>query len=522
MMLPAILFTVSIAIASRFKFLRTIDDPILLVLYFLWLGWTVTGLLSPAPFPSKVTWVIFATLPLSYHYFKTAHPVPFEIPVILIGLLVSGHILYQNWLGVSRPDSIFNDANLTGIFLAFCCVAAFRHRITRYALPLLVIALMLTESRTAQLSLVVAGAVYAFYQKDFSLRSQMQNRKFYLSAVTLLLLALSVFIGTNQWNRWANLVHDMSGRVALWESSIDMVAQKPISGWGLGTFQLVYPPFRTEGDNTAGQMVHMEPLQTAVESGIIVTFLLYGVFLTAFIMVYRQRNSYIAALLAVFFFSMHLTYPLHVPAFLILLGYTLSLISSFVRVNTYKRWVRDFHFIPLYIFLLIFLIMGLKSSYSLLLYREILHASFLNKEDRVNSALEECFTEGEPSFPDCHLFVLRRLSLVSTTTDDEFDAHYRAVLFVQPMNAEVYYLKARFLQLRSNDLPSNEIISLLQQSLFYNPGFWKAREMLVKILLSQNNNDEARKILESGSIYPYSESERTSYYELSSHINVRN
>jgi O-antigen ligase len=57
-------------------------------------------------------------------------------------------------------------------------------------------------------------------------------------------------------------------RLAIVKDSMKMVAQRPFLGWGLGTFPVVYPSFRSFYTNFFVNEAHNDYVQTAVETGL--------------------------------------------------------------------------------------------------------------------------------------------------------------------------------------------------------------------------------------------------------------
>ena len=70
--------------------------------------------------------------------------------------------------------------------------------------------------------------------------------------------------------RLLNPVSDagVTGRVAIVRDSLRMVWQRPVLGWGLGTFSVVYPSFRSFFSNLWVNEAHNDFVQTLVETGI--------------------------------------------------------------------------------------------------------------------------------------------------------------------------------------------------------------------------------------------------------------
>jgi len=60
-----------------------------------------------------------------------------------------------------------------------------------------------------------------------------------------------------------------TGRVAIVRDSFKMLQQRPILGWGLGTFSFVYPSFRSFYTNLWVNEAHNDFVQTLVETGIV-------------------------------------------------------------------------------------------------------------------------------------------------------------------------------------------------------------------------------------------------------------
>ena len=66
-------------------------------------------------------------------------------------------------------------------------------------------------------------------------------------------------------------------RPVLWKAALHMIAEHPLTGFGFGSFYLTYPSHRPVADRwSAGQWAHNDPLQFAVEMGILAPLLLYA------------------------------------------------------------------------------------------------------------------------------------------------------------------------------------------------------------------------------------------------------
>ena len=58
-------------------------------------------------------------------------------------------------------------------------------------------------------------------------------------------------------------------RLAIVKDGLKMIAARPLIGWGLGTFPVVYPSFRSFYTNFFVNEAHNDYLQTAVETGLV-------------------------------------------------------------------------------------------------------------------------------------------------------------------------------------------------------------------------------------------------------------
>jgi O-antigen ligase len=60
-----------------------------------------------------------------------------------------------------------------------------------------------------------------------------------------------------------------NGRVLIAKDSLKLIAQRPLLGWGLGTFPVVYPSVRSFHTNYLVNAAHNDYIQTAVETGLV-------------------------------------------------------------------------------------------------------------------------------------------------------------------------------------------------------------------------------------------------------------
>ena len=90
----------------------------------------------------------------------------------------------------------------------------------------------------------------------------------------LLIISLVLVRPNGLWERFMQLgtpmdrSHDPS-RITMLEDSLRMVRQRPLLGWGFGTFPVVYPSFRSFYTNLAVNAAHNDFVEVTVETGLL-------------------------------------------------------------------------------------------------------------------------------------------------------------------------------------------------------------------------------------------------------------
>ncbi len=514
MLAPTLLLCALLILGNRLPRLD-IKDTTLLTLILLWLIWGISGLLGQIPFPSKITWLIFSALPLSYMAVRTMPKIDLTIPLTLIGSGLALHTIYQYAQGTERPDSIFDDTNLLGITLAISMFAANGHRKTRYAMVLMLPALFLTESRTALLAVTIGAITMTALTDRTRLKSFFKSKFFRIGSLALAaLFAINMFL-TNFGDRLLASLQDSSERFSIWSAAWQMSWVHPWTGFGLGTFHLYYPPYRLEGDHdSVGWMVHMEPLQMAVESGWISTILLYTLFILAGLKIWALRkNNHLehrhiiaASILITLFVSIHLTYPLHVVGLMIIMGYALAILNPEPQPLSAPTPIA--FSAPLLLTLLGVMWLGLSGTYSFMIWNKLQSAYHHHDQSGFNALLDECLERVDPTFPDCRLMAARFMSLAQNSDPVQIKKFLDEAELVNPVNPEIPYLRARA-QLVKDPSQTSGLTPLLDESLNRNPAFWPARKMAINIFLEKGDKENAKSYLDKGLIYPYPKQTRT-------------
>lgn len=466
MMLPFVLLSSWMMVSG--SLLRLYGrDPFLLTLLLLWVLWSLSAIFSPVPFPSKVTWVIMGTLPLSYMAWTSLSLSTKDWEKIsqTITLVCSGLALWAVFQilpvpfspHLPRAERPFADANLLGGLLGMgflISLPSFFSSPRIFAAPLLLLlsGVFATESRSALLGLCASIPLFLVFWRKTKPNFPASIKKISLASAALIItLALAVgFV-----DRLLPLFQeggdkDLNARFALWRAGLQMSWVHPLSGLGLGTFHLHYPPFRLPEDISAGWWVHMDPLQEAIESGwgaCLALYTLFGLCLRRVLQTPAAPENLRAAPALLFFFViMHANYPLHVVPFMILLT---GLLSQFSGPRSSLSPLLQFFFaIPLLLALISGIWSTLQTSSTLLLSREVNLAFHSQNEPRFHKAISACIKNGDPSFPDCRLLAARlRINQSSSfplppavfTLLDEAEA-------ANPLSPEPSSLRAKALQ----------------------------------------------------------------------------
>lgn len=141
------------------------------------------------------------------------------------------------------------------------------------------------------------------------------KRKFVPMAAILLTVLLGAVLADSGVLSW-RMQHNTSlleGRVDYWQASLRMIQERPLLGWGFGTWPDVYPQFQTNDTGVPVNHAHSDWLEFAAEGGVITLLALTAVF---------GRSLWVAgqnpALLGVpaFLILAMVDYPLRLPLLL--------------------------------------------------------------------------------------------------------------------------------------------------------------------------------------------------------------
>jgi O-antigen ligase len=133
--------------------------------------------------------------------------------------------------------------------------------------------IFLSGSRGGMIAFAVQVAIFLY----FLFREKAASRGAFLMAAFLVIsLAAIAWIGgsevtarlsTISGSKHSDLTNDI--RFQINRDTLHMFAQRPILGWGLGTFETVYPQFRSFYTNLLVDKAHNDYLQLLAETGVI-------------------------------------------------------------------------------------------------------------------------------------------------------------------------------------------------------------------------------------------------------------
>ena len=188
-------------------------------------------------------------------------------------------------------------ATFYGTFAIVLAVFAARARLGRspraaatadiVALALVFVALALTGSR-AGIALSLLGMVVAYLGTTRGYRRTIgvSRAPFVIILMVPVLLALMVLS-----ERFADDSVAGGGRLGTYISSIAMIMERPLQGWGIGTFADTFPAFREGAIRGIWDRAHSTPLEWAVEGGIP-----YALVLIAILVAIGARSLHVLAM----------------------------------------------------------------------------------------------------------------------------------------------------------------------------------------------------------------------------------
>lgn len=371
-----------------------ISHPLILLGSAFWALALLSVFLSEAPYVSFIFFCFFSAMPVSFLltllvddkeiFFKF---VGYGVAIILFlsaAFTIYEYFFLPGWMHkgfahwpLADPNSLASLFSL-GFFGAFgWMIGAKARRESNAALVLCIAflsAIFTTGSQGGLFALLVALAIFCYFARFFlGLR---MRRVSILIAASMLIFSLfsayalsppsEVFFGDG------NIDHRFVIAKAAWNIFKDHFW----AGTGIGTFFLYYPAYRGMDYNSAGFMVHSDPLQFAVEMGVAAPILFYTFAATVFfismriIMRIKTNDKERIAILAPFcamgalFAQSHVNFPFNILPLLMISGFFIGFLhwriastTTTISIGHTARQVFAFGFV-----VLAFLFGGLQGS----------------------------------------------------------------------------------------------------------------------------------------------------------------
>lgn len=88
-----------------------------------------------------------------------------------------------------------------------------------------------------------------------------------------------------------NSIDSFGMRLRIWSQAYEMFLDSPFFGFGYSTFALYYPQYRLENELSAGHYAHNDPLQFAIEMGILAPILFYLILIAGAARTYKAMKN---------------------------------------------------------------------------------------------------------------------------------------------------------------------------------------------------------------------------------------
>ncbi len=540
-----------IAISSIWRGLIIPSGAPVIALLAFWLYITASLLWTSVPFASTVTWLILTAMPLLFFTLLTGDNREVRLTyaagalmaalTLLAGwalidyLFFGGGIGHRAHAGQPNPNILAGLINLGFLPALALFLSAQNHKFLKLLLTLLFFAALLaTESRGGIISGGGAAAVLFF-----SLRPCVDKQKILSLLITTALIFTAFQFAGQSGERLAALTapaqeKEITSRVAIWQSTLAIIKDHPLTGTGLGSFHHVYPAYRIpDADNSAGHWAHNDPLQFAAEAGIIAPLLFYAFLLTVLIRTITAMRALppasplrpaimglFCALLAVALHS-HTTFPLYILSTLIVCAvwgaawYELTARAldkpSFIAPDT-PGAQKIILSIPALCFLLLLSGITLSSAAGTYFTGQAQAAIERGRTGAFQTALTKARTYGLATLPDpfvmqAGLYIDLLAAPVLFTAEEQATMYSDALALLNdaqslnPYWAAIDYKRGK-LFLTQNETAN--AAAALQTAITKNPQHAKARQTLATLYMRQGRPLDAYEVLEAGLHFPHS------------------
>jgi O-antigen ligase len=182
---------------------------------------------------------------------------------VILGIGLAYDVGQQPIMRTPHRKRYFSPQNLSRLALSFCTL-------------LVMIALVATESRAGLIGTLIGVAVTITVMLRTARTGQPEqakNKKNYKIAIAFgaLLLMLIIFLGQSVIERGIYTIADAENRIFIYETTLELVRQRPIFGYGLDTFELAFETGRrnAEFNDDIFTDAHNSYLESWINLGII-------------------------------------------------------------------------------------------------------------------------------------------------------------------------------------------------------------------------------------------------------------
>ncbi len=194
-----------------------------------------------------------------------------------------------------RVNSLFFDPNIYGRFLALVMIAVSTFVLWRRNLREVLIAagvllwllagLVTSFSQSSIAALLLGLAVLAAYR--WSLRRTLYVAVALLIAAAIVLAAAPANLHFGLKGTGGSTSNATSGRTKLVEGGLELFAERPLQGYGSGSFQTEYEQQSKTSVENATSASHTIPITVAAEQGIVGLALYVALLVVAFLLLFR-------------------------------------------------------------------------------------------------------------------------------------------------------------------------------------------------------------------------------------------
>lgn len=310
--------------------------------------------------------------------------------------------------------------------------------------------IFLTGARTPLINLFLIYLIYIIYLlKEFSFKRTAISKVLYLviPILTAILFANSIFEKSKDKGRYTSLENrvtqindnDTSSqlRLAFWGNTLKMTKKAPLTGIGLGNYQVESIPYErtTSNDSIVSLHAHNDFLEILAETGIINGLIYLSIFICVFIINLKRvikpqnKESQIIALLVLLLLIVYgidsfFNFPMYRPTMAIFF----SLILALSLTNTEINQILSSNKILLKIIVPIIIAVSLLTSYSAFIIYKASNLEYLIARDDINMNTKGVLSGDEvvnkmPAYPN-------------TFSSSESFYEYAGIYYVREKNYE--------------------------------------------------------------------------------------